>query len=335
MRYAVFTVSTPDWTPEETVVQLSEAGYEGVEWRVTDQGPSADGRPGFWSGNRSTWPLTGIVEAAPRLRELTRSAGLEVCNLGTYVRCDDPEAVEQAMRGAAICGAPSLRVNVPGYDGSEPYLPLRDRARAQYREVEALARQYGVRALVEIHMGSIVPSASAAAAFLQGMDPQWVGVIHDAGNMVYEGYENYRLGLETLGPYLAHVHLKSAAWERTGERQDGSAVWQCRFAPLRSGIVDLEKLFQALLAVDYDGWISFEDFSTEQPTAERVRDSARTRCASWPPAPRARRPTGAPSRAPSRSVSDVDATPARPRAVHCYVPMSRVPGHDHVMRKAL
>ena len=81
--------------------------------------------------------------------------------------------------------------------GRPPYLPLRERSRAQYREVAAMARRYGVRALIEIHMGNITPSASAAAAFLEGFDPRDVGVIHDAGNMVYEGYEQYRLGLRS------------------------------------------------------------------------------------------------------------------------------------------
>ena len=59
--------------------------------------------------------------------------------------------------------------------------------------------RHGVRALVEIHMGTIVPSASAAAQFCSRFDPRHVGVIHDAGNMVFEGFERYRMGLEVLG----------------------------------------------------------------------------------------------------------------------------------------
>ena len=68
MRFAVFTVGLPEYTPEEAVVVLSDLGYDGVEWRVTDQAPSPDGRPGFWAGNRCTWPLTSFVEDAPRIR---------------------------------------------------------------------------------------------------------------------------------------------------------------------------------------------------------------------------------------------------------------------------
>ena len=117
-------------------------------------------------------------------------------------------------------------------------------------------------------MQTIVPSASAAASFLGEFDPMHAGAIHDAGNMVFEGHEAYRMGLELLGPYLAHVHLKNARWVR-----DDRAGWYPEFAPLRDGAVDVRALFEALAAVDYDGWVSFEDFSTAQPLLERTRDN--------------------------------------------------------------
>src|SRR5688572_1824832 len=198
MKYAVFSVGLPESTPEEAVALLRDAGYDGVEWRVTDQQPSADGTPGFWRGNRCTWPLATLLEDAPRIRALTEAAGLAMPSLGTYVTCEDLPAVERAMRGAQALGVPQLRVNAGIYDGSTGYLALRRERSARYREVEAMARSFGLRALAEIHHASLLPSASAAAAFLSDFDPAHVGVIHDAGNMVYEGFEQYRLGLEIL-----------------------------------------------------------------------------------------------------------------------------------------
>ncbi|MGQ9892906.1 MAG: sugar phosphate isomerase/epimerase family protein [Roseiflexus sp.] len=273
MRFAYFTAGLPEYTPEEAVTALRDAGYDGIEWRVTDQATAVNGRPGFWTGNRCTWPLTTFVDDAPRIRALTESAGLLMPNVGAYVTCDDLSAVERALQGTAAMGVPCVRINVPRYDGVSPYLPLRERSRAQYREVAAMAHRYGVRALIEIHMGNITPSASAAAAFLDGFDLRDVGVIHNAGNMVDEGFEQYRFGLEVLGPYLAHSHIKNARWERTGTRTDGSVEWRATFAPLRKGIADLSALMQALHAVGYDGWLSFEDFSTERPLAERIVDN--------------------------------------------------------------
>lgn len=282
MKFAIFTVSTPEWTPQQAVGELKAAGYDGVEWRVTDDPlMSGSGRTvaghgpniGFWQGNRCTLSLAALIEDAPRIRAMTAAAGLEMPSVGTYVSCEELELVEHAMKGVQALGAPALRVRVPNYDGVAPYLPLRERARGQYRDVEALAKQYGLKALIEMHMNNIVPSASACAAFVQHFDPQHVGIIHDCGNMVYEGYEQYRLGLEVLGPYLAHVHIKSAKWEIVGPRADGSTEWRAAFASLKSGVVDVRRLMDALHVVGYDGWIAFEDFSTDMPLAERIRDN--------------------------------------------------------------
>ena len=273
MRFAVFTVSTPEYTPEEAVGVLRALGYDGVEWRVIDQVPSADGTPGFWAGNRCTWPASSFEADAPRIRALSEGAGLALPAVGTYVECGDPAGVERAMRGAVALGAPALRVRVPAYDGSVPYRPLRERSQAEYREVAALARAHGLRALVELHHRSLLPSASAAAAFVAPFDPRDVGVIHDAGNLVHEGHEAYRLGLETLGPYLAHVHVKNARWRAVGTRDDGSTDWRAEWAPLTAGVVDPAALFRALRQVGYDGWVAFEDFSTERPLLDRLRDN--------------------------------------------------------------
>lgn len=269
MRFAVFTVSLPELTPEQALTELRAAGYDGVEWRVTDQ--AAASPPGFWAGNHCTWPFSSFVADAPRIRALTEASGLGMPNVGTYVSCENLEAAEQAIKGAALLGAPQLRINVPRFDPKESYLRLWDRSRALYREVAALARAHGVRALIEIHHGSLIPSASAAAAFLSGFDPRDVGTIHDAGNMVYEGHEQYRMGLEVLGPYLAHVHLKNARWEVVGTRADGSTEWRATWAAIPHGVVDMAVLFESLRAVGYDSWVSFEDFSTDQPLLERVR----------------------------------------------------------------
>jgi sugar phosphate isomerase/epimerase len=271
MKYAVFSVSLPEWQPAEALAHLQAAGYHGIEWRITDQQPANP--PGFWAGNHCTWPLGSLLSDAPQIKALCEQHGLAMPSLGTYVSCENLAAVEVAMQGAVQLGVPQLRVGVPNYNGSDPYLPLRERAQQQYRQVEQLAAKYGVRALIELHMGNITPSASAAASFLTGFDPQHVGVIHDAGNMVYEGYEQYRMGLELLESFLAHVHIKNTAWRITEQRADGSTHWRAEFAPITKGVVDMRALLTALHAVGYDRWLSFEDFSTEQPLTERITNN--------------------------------------------------------------
>jgi sugar phosphate isomerase/epimerase len=91
--------------------------------------------------------------------------------------------------------------------------------------------------------------------------------------MVYEGYENYRLGLEMLGEYLAHVHVKNARWFPRKYREDKSVEWMCDASPVHKGIADIRELFRALKAVNYDDWITIEDFSTERPLEDRLQEN--------------------------------------------------------------
>ncbi|MBS1251453.1 MAG: Inosose dehydratase [Anaerolineales bacterium] len=135
-------------------------------------------------------------------------------------------------------------------------------------EVEALAHDYGVKALIETHHRTICPSASLAYRLVSHFDPETIGVIYDPGNMVHEGFEDYRIGLELLGPYLAHVHLKNAAFSRP---EGDGGVWTPHWAPLEDGVVDFPQLFDALHEVDYAGWLVVEDFSAARPSREALR----------------------------------------------------------------
>jgi sugar phosphate isomerase/epimerase len=270
MKFAVFTVSIPTWTPDVAVAKLKGFGYDGVEWRVKDE-PESTAPATFWNNNQATLPLSTLLQDAPIWCQMMTDAGLEMPSLGTYVKCDDLEGVELAMQGARALGVSQLRVTVPSYDGLAPFQPMFEAAKAQYQDVAELAAKHGVKALLELHHRSITPSASSARLFLDDLDPADVGVIHDAGNMVHEGYETHRLSLEMLGPYLAHVHIKNARWFPMRYDADGSVEWKCDWAPVSKGIIDQRALFVALRAVGYDGWIGIEDFSTEQKLDQRLQ----------------------------------------------------------------
>ncbi len=272
MKYAVFSVSIPEYTPDQAVARLKEIGYDGIEWRVIDEDPAAKGT-GFWAGNKATLPFSTFEQDAPAWRKLTEEAGLEIPGVGAYVLCDDLPGVEGAMRGTVAIGATQVRVRVPGYDGAEPFQAKWDAARAQYRDVAELAKKHGVKALLELHHRTIVPSASAARLFLGDLDPTHVGVIHDAGNMVHEGFESPRLGFEMLGPYLAHVHIKNARWFPEKYNDDKSIKWTCDWAPIPKGVIDMRELFRAMHAVGYDGWVGLEDFSIERKLDDRLREN--------------------------------------------------------------
>ena len=265
MKVGVFTVGLPDLTPEEAVSELKDAGYDGVEWRVTRVPDEARGeKPSFWGNNLCT--LEPTEEEARRARRISEEVGLEVPGLGTYVAVGDLEAADEAMRFAVTAGAPQVRVGAGAPDG-RPYEELFAAAREFLEGVVDLARSHGVKALIEIHHRTICPSTSLAHRLVSAFDPEFVGVIFDPGNMAQEGFEDYRIGAELLGPHLAHVHIKNSAFERPA----GGGVWEPRWAPLEDGVVDFGLVFEALEHVGYDGWLVMEDFSGVRPSREALR----------------------------------------------------------------
>jgi sugar phosphate isomerase/epimerase len=268
MNFAVFTVMLPDLTPEEAAPALKDAGYQGVEWRVTATPVDVRAEtPSFWRNNYCT--LAPTLQDAQRGRTIAEAVGLTIPNLGTYIPMGDLPAVEQAMQFATLAGAPSIRVGIARNDQTGDVHALFEQSIVFLAGVQTLSQRLGIKALIEMHHGTIAASASSARRLVEGFDPACIGVIHDCGNMVFEGHEEYRRGLELLGPYLAHVHVKNAAYDRPS----AGGVWQPRWAPLRDGVVDFAALFAALHSVGYDGWIVVEDFSQTYDSHTALREN--------------------------------------------------------------
>ncbi len=170
MKVGVFTVGLPDLTPEEAVRELKEAGYDGVEWRVTRVPEELRSEePSFWGNNLCT--LAPTDKEALRARRISEEASLEIAGLGTYVAVGDLEAADEAMRFAVTAGASRVRVGAGAPDGRS-YEELFAAAREFLEGVEDLARSHWVKALIEIHHRTICPSASPTGSSLPST-PTW------------------------------------------------------------------------------------------------------------------------------------------------------------------
>ncbi|GAA4185107.1 hypothetical protein GCM10022288_06690 [Gryllotalpicola kribbensis] len=272
MRFSVFTASTPEWTPEEAAPAIAAQGWDGIEWRITDQDEADE--PGYWAGNRATWPLTGLEEAVPEILRITREAGLDFSAIGGYAQASDHDDVERLLAATAALGAGQVRVTLPHVPVAD-YRATFAAARADLEWAVERAAAHGVKVLVELHHGTIVSSASAAYRLVEGLDPERIGVIHDVGNQVIEGFEDLGTAFQILGEYLAHVHVKNAVWWPNGQQgPDSQIMWEHNWSSLRDGQVDIDWLFRALVSIGYDGWVTLEDFTdVSTPRDERLLDS--------------------------------------------------------------
>lgn len=214
MKYSVFTVGLPEMTIEEALKKMKEYGYDGVDFRVTEiKEEFAKEPPSYWKNNYCTVDINTVEEKAEELKALADKYGLEVNALASYLTCtDDIDKITSVMRAAKTMGAGRIRVNAPKYDPEKGYKQVFEEALQGFRRVEEKAKETGIKAHFEMHHGTIAPSASAAYALAKNFDPNYIGVIYDTGNIIYEGLEEYQMALEILGDYLDLVHIKNACW---------------------------------------------------------------------------------------------------------------------------
>lgn len=273
MKLSVFTVATPDLSPAELAAAAKEAGLDGIEWRFKEIPDEARNQPySFWGNNICSIDPRGDDAHFDSFAAAAREQELESISVVPYLSAGDLEGTEHVLRVAKRIGAATIRLGVHRYDGKRPFGELYDEQRAYLREAAALCGEYGVKGLVETHHVTIAPSASSAIRLLEGLNPDHVGVLFDPGNMVHEGFEKFRMGMELLGPYLAHVHVKNAGWQQTGETADGSAEWKGTWVGVRRGIVPWAQVVADLKAVGYDGYLGIEDFSGELGSRELLRE---------------------------------------------------------------
>jgi sugar phosphate isomerase/epimerase len=276
MKLSIFTVATPDLTPDRLVAAAQNAGIEGIEWRYKEvpQSIKVD-KPSFWGNNLSTISPSGGDEQLTYFRQLTEQAGLITLSLTPYLTAGDVQGTEEVLQAAKKIGAKYIRLGSTAYDRTRTHHDLYDQTVTYLKNVEPLCKQYGIKGLIETHHGTITASASAARQVVDTLNPDYVGILYDPGNMVYEGYENYRMGMEILGPYLAHVHVKNAGWTPgLSHESDGSVIWKTDWMPMKQGMVPWKLILDDLKFVGYEGYLGLEDFSQQFGSEEMLQQFA-------------------------------------------------------------
>ncbi len=163
-----------------------------------------------------------------------------------------------------------MRVGPGIYDHKISYQKQIEQTRKEYAEVAELAREYGVRAVIETHMNELAPSVSKAMTILRDLDPKYVGIMWDPGNQLFEGLEKYEMAIDCAGDYLAEIHAKNYVPKQC-DTTDGQIELKMAACPLNEGMVNWLKVIEALKKANYSGWIFLEDFSTDHSLLERLK----------------------------------------------------------------
>lgn len=158
---------------------------------------------------------------------------------------DDRLVVLQAINLTADLGAPYLSFHAGFIDHTHQgkYRQMQRRM----RELADAAGEHNLTLLMETGQ----ETAEDLRRFLEELDHPWLGVNFDPANMILYGKGNPADAVETLGPWIRHVHIKDA------RPAPAPGVWGQEVA-WGDGKVDQDEFLAALATIDFSGVMAIE-----------------------------------------------------------------------------
>lgn len=264
MKLCCTSVMLPRWTLDETFDQLATAGYDAVELRCRYNPDDESAEPAFWGRHLSDISPDNIVDKAPAIKAASERSGVRVAALAPNIQLGQDDVIRKIFAGAVAVDPdcpPMVRIGAPRHDRTAPYMPQFLAARSGFADLVEIAREYGVKVLYEIHVGTVAVSCSRTLELLRDLDPQHIGAIYDVPNMLRVGLEDSRMGMEILGPYLAHCHIGNGVSVEDGiDEETGRSKWKWQFSDVRKGVADIAQIVGDLKSVGYGGCLSLEEF---------------------------------------------------------------------------
>ena len=232
--------------------QASNMGFEGIELGIASQG--------VLTHNTSQAECQEIVREAEK-------HGLEISGVASAESwTTSPTANDEDVR-KKIIDFTQKALQITHWLGSDAYLfvPgavevffLPDAEVIPYdvcyqRAIEAIsqlvpvAEKLGVAIAVENVWNKFLLSPVEMREFIDNFNTSQVGVYFDVGNVLLTGYPDQWIRI--LGSRIKRVHIKD--FKRSVGNADG-------FVDLLEGDVDFEAVKQALLEINYDGYVTAE-----------------------------------------------------------------------------
>jgi sugar phosphate isomerase/epimerase len=267
----------PRWDIDQTFDKLAEYGFRGLELRVRDNPEEPNVDPSFWGRHVADVSPANLLDKVDAIRSASERTGVKVIAFAPRAIVGDDDLIDGLFEGARAIdpeNPPMVRIGAPRHDRSLPYHPQFDDARAGFSRLVERARKAGVKVLYEIHVGTVAVSCSRTIELLRDLDPDHIGAIYDVPNMIRVAIEDTKMGMEILGPYLAHCHIGNGVpvpdkTETSGSDDRMDFSWT--FADLREGVANIPQIIQDLKDVNYTGYISLEEFGPGDDD-EKVRD---------------------------------------------------------------
>lgn len=207
-------------------------------------------RAGFWceEGN--------LAESVPRFCRAMSAAGIAVAFSTWTLDPDKLVEAEEELRVLAENGIAQVRI---GYfqwrDGSSFAMQLAAAREALSRAVPILARA-GVRAVYQVHHGTLVTNPESAAILVEGLPVEQIGIMLDAGNQGHEGGAKWKRAAQILGAHWTALGVKDYVRERQGEPGSLEKGSSMRWASCAEGMTNWPEVRDAWATAERSGpWV--------------------------------------------------------------------------------
>jgi inosose dehydratase len=121
---------------------------------------------------------------------------------------------------------------------------------------------YGVRSVIHHHAGGYIDYMDEIDMILHDIPEDYLGVCFDTGHAYYAGIDPEQ-GIRRYGSRMEYVHFKDvdkSVYDDVIHKKIGfyEACFQRLMCPIGEGALDYSAIGNALIDIDYHGWITLE-----------------------------------------------------------------------------
>ena len=241
---------------------LDPAGLAGLVREVGLDTTNLVIRDGYWVRRES------MARDLPVFMRAMRGEGIDVRFATAGFSAEEIFEDAAPLALLAEAGITEFRMDYFRADGTDVRGALAS-AREQIERLLPQCARHHIRAVVQVHHGTLVPGASAAYALVKDLPARFIGIELDPGNQSFEGFEDWGRSARLLGESLVALGVKDSCLTRDPARSNApNKGWKRAWCPLDEGVTNWRDVARALQSIAFDGTFVFMPFyDADDPAA--------------------------------------------------------------------
>lgn len=231
----VFTKPLQSLSYDDLAMEVAALGFDGIEAPVR--------RGGHFEPPQ-------VETELPKLTAALAKRNLKITVMTSDVNNATDALCQRVLKTAAKLGIERYRMKYLRYVADKPIRAQLANWKARFRDLAALNKELGIRAVYQNHAGAKNLGASLwdLAEVLDGIAVEQIGVAYDIRHATVEGGQSWPITFRMIRPHIDTVYVKDFQWE-AGKPQN---------VPLGDGHVS-EKFFEMLAKSNFTGPISLHE----------------------------------------------------------------------------